>query len=361
MIKIATIINRHNAEQKSALGRSSISQFVAVVLLGLVVAEPAAAVSYGIFDSRGLAMGGATVAASKYHSAQYYNPALLALHDTHESKSRDARFVFPDLVLQYSNNLEEVADVVEADIDTTIENAVVAFNVDASVANATAIANGARELRDALGDLGNQDYVVDGFIGMSVSEPSKFQGGGFFFGVRTLGAGSSTIPQSDLDLIDRYIDALDLIASGGDPADLPPDLIDANGNLIDPNDRIESSGQAGGLIMSEWGVAMSKRFDVWGQGLAVGVTPKLLRVDAYRENVTFTDRDADLSESELTHLTGNADIGVALELFENYRIGLAVKDIIKKEFDTANDLRLKLAPRPRMGLAYMNSLVYLWR
>lgn len=119
-------------------------------------------------------------------------------------------------------------------------------------------------------------------------------------------------------------------------------------------------------------MATAKEITFWGQAVSFGITPKLMRVDAYRDdanfnttNITSVDDSFDqFSDTKSTHITFNADIGIAAIIAEHYRIGIAVKDVAAKDFTTHQeidpvtglarpDLIVKLRPRSRMGLAYV--------
>jgi len=317
----------------------------------------ALSLGYGIYDARGQAMGGAGVASAGWHSAQYYNPSLLALHRQREDDSLSGRVVFPNFVVSIDASAEDVADAAQEDLDQRLRAAVNAYNADSSAINAAAIADNARELDALLSDLANEDVGAEAFLSFSVSEPSLFEGGAFYIGVRTLGFASSVIPPEDRGLLADYITALDIVAEGGDTASIPASIVDDTGNLLDPTELFNSTADLSSMVISEWAVAVAKRFDVFGQGIAVGVTPKVQRVDVFRETTDFDADELDFLDSQETAINLNADLGVALELFDHYRIGLAVKDIVPETFTTQNDLVLTLEPRPRLGLAYVSERI----
>jgi hypothetical protein len=315
------------------------------------------AASYGIYDPRGLAMGGTGVASSSWHQAQYYNSALLALHDENEDDSRDGRFIIPNVVVQFDDVVEDIVDAASDDLDQRLSASINDFNTDPNQATAGNVAGDARELQGLLDNLANENVNSEAFVGFSVSEPSLLEGGAFYFGVRMLALGDSTITDEDQVLLDRYIGALEVIAAGGDVSSIPADLVDANGNLIDPTTQFNSSADLGGVAISEWAVAAAKQFDFFGQSLAVGITPKIMRVDVIRETTDFASTEIDFANSQRTYVNLNVDMGVALEMFDHYRIGFAVKDLVPEEFETANGLMLQLKPRPRFGAAYVNEWV----
>jgi hypothetical protein len=338
-------------------------------------AVPASAVSYGIFDARGLAMGGTAVAAGNTSQAQFYNPALLSFHDKDEDDSRDGRISFPNIVVQLSDTVEQTLDAADDELDEQLRTAVNNFNGLRTAENAGAVAGVSRDLRDLLDQLGNQDLSVDAFVGFSVSEPSKREGGAFYVGVRALGGGRADISEADRNLLDQYIQAMEAVAVGGDIGSIDPALLDETGNLRDPVDELTSSGDVSALTIAEWGVSLAKEFEVDGHDISFGITPKLQRVDAYRETldissgITSTDDGTRrFSDSKKTHITVNADVGIAALIEDHYRLSVAVKDVIAKEFSTAPRIDpdtgevlpaqiVQLKPRARLGFAYVTDVL----
>jgi len=96
-----------------------------------------------------------------------------------------------------------------------------------------------------------------------------------------------------------------------------------------------------------------------------------MRVDAFRDSADFTD-DLDsveagvdeLSDTQSTHITLNADFGLAAIIKEHYRVSLTLKDAFEKTFTTrqqpdpvtgekAPDLRVTLSSRARLGMGYV--------
>lgn len=339
-----------------------------IALASCALALPAQAVSFGVYDSRGLAMGGTAVASGTTAQAQFYNPALLSFNDRDEDEGRDGRISFPNLVVQLSESTNTAIDAVDDRFDEQFSSAINNFNLNPGSETAGPVALAARDLDSLLDDLGNQDLTIDAFLGFSISEPSEREGGAFFIGLRALGAGSASISAEDQALLDSYITAMESLAAGG-PVD--PALLDENGNLRDPVDDLTSNGDVSALAIAEWGVALAHEFEVFGQGVSVGITPKLMMVDAYRNTLdvggevdSLDDQSARFSDSQKTHLTFNADIGVAAVFADHYRIGISVKDALSKEFSTRQgedpetgeplpELNVTLKPRSRMGIAYV--------
>lgn len=345
-------------------------------LIGLLSIQPAMAITFGIYDNRGLAMGGTAVAIGDSSQAVFYNPALLSFHNGDEDTTKDGRFYFPSLVAQATTTVDSALNAVNDHLDTKLTDAVTAFNAQVNATTAGAVSTASHDLRKVLDEIANKDLTADGFIGLSVSEPGDRQGGAFYLGARVIGIGTSNVPQEDVALLDEYIAVMDQIAAGASLASVAlqhPKLVDNTGHLINPTKTLLSSADVGALAIGEWGLALSKEFTFWGQPVALGVTPKMMRVEAYRDKADFNDNaiatgttgTEDFSNTKLSHMTFNADAGIATYFAEHYRVSFAVKDIFAKDFSTKPKadpvtgvlkapLTIQLRQRSRLGLGYVN-------
>ena len=344
--------------------------------IGLTLASvPSMAISYGIYDSRALAMGGSATAIGSHAQAAFYNPALLALHDREEEEGRDGRVYLPNLVLQVSDATEAAINAIDDELDTQLSSAINTFNAAPSLESAGQVANSAQDLSDALDDIANQELNIDSFIGFNISEPSNREGGAFYFGARLIGGGLANVSDTDSALLNDYIESMNQIAAGVDPATVAaeyPQLINASGQLIDPTRSLTSNADISALAISEWGMAMAKQFEWRDYAIAIGITPKLMRVDALRDTADFNDSlgSADegvdnFSDTKATHITLNADVGLAATIKEHYRISLTLKDAFEKRFTTtqepdpitgeeAPELKVTLSSRARVGVGYVS-------
>ncbi len=86
------------------------------------------AISYGVYDSRALAMGGSATAIGSHAQAAFYNPALLAFHDKEEEAGRDGRVYLPSIVVQVSDATEAAVNAIDDELDTQLSSAINAFN-----------------------------------------------------------------------------------------------------------------------------------------------------------------------------------------------------------------------------------------
>ncbi len=344
------------------------------LLVAACSCSPAFAISYGIYDSRALAMGGAATAIGSHAQAAFYNPALLAFHEEEEEAGRDGRVYIPNLVVQFTDGTESAIDAIEDELDTQLSSAIENFNDAPIETTAGLIRDVATDLRDVLDDIAQDDLSLDSFIGFNISEPSNREGGGFYFGARALAGGVANVSESDRALLGDYIDSMGRVATGEALTSVAadyPHLINSRGQLIDPTATLTSNADVSALIVSEWGMAMAKQFEFFDQSIAVGITPKLMRVDAFRDTADFNDgldsvdeAEDEFKDSQETHLAFNADFGIAATIAEHYRVRLTLKDAFKKTFSTqqdpdpvtgepAPDLKVTLSSRARMGLGYV--------
>lgn len=349
--------------------------FKSAVLLLVSLSSPVFAISYGVYDSRALAMGGAATAIGTHAQAAFYNPALLAFHEQEEEAGRDGRVYLPTLVAQVSEGTQSAIDAVEDKLDTQLSHAIDQFNNAPVQTTAGLIRDVATDLRDVLDDIADDDLSLDSFIGFNISEPSNREGGGFYFGARVIAGGVAHVSDTDRALLGDYINAMGQIAAGADPATVAaayPHLINSRGQLLDPTATLTSNADVSALVVSEWGMAMAKQFEWRGHTIAFGITPKFMRVDAFRDTADFNDNldsvdeaEDEFKDTQQTHLTLNADLGIAATFADHYRVSLTVKDAVKKHFSTqqkpdpvtgepAPDLSVTLSSRARMGLGYVS-------
>ena len=311
-----------------------------------------AGTSFGIYDARTLAMGGASVASANNDNAQFYNVALLAFNEEIEEKTQDSRFLFPMLVPQVAESAITIEQLSQDDPSQAITRAVSNFNATPDPMSAQAVIDVAASLDATLADIDGKDIFADVYFGLGISEPGKFQGAGYFMGTRLLAGGRSTVTAADRAALAAYQEGLTFIASGGAQGVAHPELFDANGALIDPGNDFDSSVGAAGAIITEAGVAMSRQIHLFGRPIAAGFSFKVQRVDTFEDVERVVDDRLDAEESSETDWNVNFDVGFVKEIGERWRVGLAIKDIIPNNHVTSLGTTIRLRPRPRIGTAY---------
>ncbi|MCP5089346.1 MAG: conjugal transfer protein TraF [Gammaproteobacteria bacterium] len=313
-----------------------------------------AGTTYGVYDARTLAMGGVSVASANNDNAQFYNAALLAFNDEIEERTMDSRIWLPLLVAQVSDSVIEIEEVSSDDLAQSMSSSIFDFNALPDAQTARAVVDATSSLEDALDKLDDEDLNGDLYVGMGLTEPGKFQGAGFFMGVRLLAGGRSTVSEADRAILAAYRDGLSFIASNGAEGAAHPELFDANGALINPNSSFDSTASATGVAITEIGVAMSKQLHVFGSAIAAGISFKVLDVETFEDAERIIDDRIDVDQNSETETNVNFDVGLVKEISDHWRIGFAVKDVIPHNYKTSLGTIVRLRPRPRMGASYQS-------
>jgi len=330
----------------------SIAARVAVCsLLGLSLPAQAGP-NFGIYDARTMAMGSVSAASANNDNAQFYNAALLAFNEEIEERTQDGRILLPLLVAEFSESALDIEKISQDGISQAISGSISGFNAMPNANTAQAVVSATGNLDAYLERLDGEDLRADVFLGMGLSEPGKFQGAGFFLGVRLLAGGLSTISETDRALLADYQEGLLFVASGGDDGQAHPELFDANGALIDPSNNLESTASAIGVTITEVGVAMSKQFQLFGGPIAAGISFKALDVETFEDTQRIVDDRISVDQNNEAETHVNFDVGLIKEIGSNWRIGLAVKDVVPHDYKTSLGTVIRLRPRPRIGASY---------
>lgn len=317
------------------------------------------AVTYGIYDSRALAMGGTGVASASSEHAMFYNPALYSVYDDFKERKKQSRLFFPIIAVEVTEATRDFYRLQDDDFDAALPDAVDRFNADPSVENAQLVADLAGDFEDVLVDIGNEDMTMDAYLALSIGVPDRRQGGGFFIRSRLVGGGLVSTNDQDLNLLGDYVEALTFITSNGAEGEPHPELFDVAGDLLDPINDITSSVRAIGALITEVGLSASREFQFWGWPVALGAAPKLVYASAfeYVERVTAGSLRAGSNRESERNL--NLDLGMVTEIGDHYRLALAVKDVYPKDYATGLNSEVRIRPRSRLGLSYYNTRVQL--
>lgn len=319
----------------------------------------AGAIGYGTYDARALSMAGTAVGVGDINQAHHYNPSLIAFHEGHEDRTQDGRHTLAFVGSNLSSGAKTAVEAITDDLEGRLSRAIDQLNdVPTTEAAATGI-DAARDLEQAMHKLKQKDIHADGYIGYSVTLPADGEGGAFFVGSRLVGAGASTIEDSDFELLEDYVEALQYIATEGADGAPHPELFNEQNRLYDPSTWITSSARGTGIAQTEVGVAAGKQWQLWGVPLAVGAAPKIVQLSSYGESWRAVEGTFERDIQEERAFYFNVDVGVTVEFKQRYRIALAVKDLRERTFTAAAGQRIQLQPRTRLGLAYAHPKVRL--
>ncbi len=312
-------------------------------------------------------------------------------------------------------------------VNTAIDNSDLAALQIANAslaADVAALNSGTGSLRSATGSLTQGLSLLSGKPlrgglggGAGIAIPSKKFSVAISANNSTSFSGQLNIAQEDLDSLNNYTAALDAYSSelnsysqassaattalavvnaaGGlvtaaevqAVTDAQSDLLDAKNNLdafsyggvagegdqviftggaLDPNaDTITLKSEINivAIAISEVAISISREFTIADRQVAIGITPKLQRIDAYNYKVQVED---DTETSEISELgvedTGfNLDIGASTKFGaeEQGTFGVVIKNLIGKDIQTTDgnavttdDLVVSIAPQIRVGVAY---------
>ena len=315
----------------------------------------ASAVSFGDFDPRSLAMGGAGVASATSANAAYYNPALLAMFPTRKEIGKNSQFVFPSVTARYVEAIETIDEVQRENPDQVLVNAINSFNVDPSAANAQAVLRASSDLENNLEDLLDGPVHADVNANIVLGIGHKFEGGSIMINRRLVGDAVIENFETDLQLLNTYVEAMQFIEAGGDPvtaATLYPGIFAADGTLIDQTDNLTSIAVGGALLITEIGMSMAKKITFVNQTFAIGITPKVMHVESYDFIADATSGTTNDADDDYEDWNVNLDIGIARQFDSHWRGGLVVKNVRSIEYQTSLGNTVALKPQARMGIMY---------
>lgn len=312
-----------------------------------VMAGNAGAVSFGTFDPRSMAMGGAGVAAGTSANAGFFNPALLAAG----RKGEDFSLEFPIVGMRVADRddmLSSLDDFQSANHIDNFSSAVDQWNAattpgELSVAKDAVVTTG-RALVGGFGTLSNKALQGEFNAGAVIGVPSQRFGASLIVSSRALGGALLDVTQSDVDNVNEVIDALESNNVSG--------VVDSNGKLIDPTQNLTSSVQGRGLVMSEAGIALAHEFSVAGAPIALGITPKVVQVNTFDYKADIDTADITVDQGEKKYTDFNFDIGALHRYSNGWSTGLVVKNVIPHEYTTLLANKVKVDPQMRLGLAY---------
>ncbi|TOY94172.1 conjugal transfer protein TraF [Vibrio fluvialis] len=266
----------------------------AVIMFGICPLSAYAANS--VADARGNAMGNTGVTTSDYLLAPFYNPALTAVYRDRDSVG----LLVPALGANIRDSDESLSTI--DDLQSSIDQ------FEAAGAGAASQEN-INQLNGYLDDLADdKPFAVSGGAGIAVALPMNAVSLNFF------ARGYAEI------LADSTIAA----NTGNTASDVETRYQNSYVNML-------------AFGYSEYGVAVAKLFTLQDQQIAIGITPKIQELRTYKEVVTVKDFDlSDYDQSKTSKNAFNLDIG-AVWLKDNFRAGIAAKDLISQEIKTYDD------------------------
>lgn len=312
--------------------------------IGFGFASSAVAAPFPIFDPRTLGMGGVGVASGDMTNASFLNPALLAAARDED----DFTLILPTVAVQARdpNDIADGFDDFEASVNA-LDAALNTFDLSPTPGNAGAVATAGQQALNSFVGLGNRPLQFSGAAGVVLGIPSKKLGISAFASAAGSGGAVLTVSPNDTNgaipgSMQNIIDLAGLCAGGS-----APDCTTLAG-ITTVN--VASTVDIRGALIRETGVSLATNIQSLG-GLAIGVTPKLVRVDTFDYAVGADTVDISIDTGRKTHDTTNFDVGIVKELDENWRLGFVVRNLIGKEYDTVLGNKIKVDPAMRAGIS----------
>ncbi len=144
----------------------------------------------------------------------------------------------------------------------------------------------------------------------------------------------------------------------GRPASEGTTPIFENGALASGADSLTLDSEAHiiAVALSEVALSISREFDFSGRQVAIGITPKLQRIDVY-DYIVSVDSEVDggdISDFGTEKNGFNLDIGASTRFgkIEQGTVGIVVKNLLSNSLDSINGQTVEIKPQVRAGVAY---------
>jgi len=308
-----------------------------VTATSMMAANSVSAIPFSSFDPRSFAMGGTGVAAGTSANAVFFNPALLAAANEEEGFSVG----FPIFGVRAADP-DDFIDAVDAfaanDYMGDLDAAVTTFNTAPGSNDKQPVLDAADALNTALDGMSNKAVQLEGDVAFVVGVPSKKFGISIYGNAWGVGGAKGTFNGSDLTKINNI-------------------KVDANAanTVTEMTSTFDSTIEARFATITEVGVAIARDFN----GIAVGITPKYLEVTTNNYKFTGSEidgADIDQSSGEKSESDMNIDIGIAKDYDNGWKVGLAIKNLISKEYEMLDTLdKLIIDPMARIGVMHETS------
>jgi hypothetical protein len=281
--------------------------FILISVGWLCLHTNAAALPFGVFDARTMAMGGVGVATGA-RTAAFNNPALLmTADDVHEW------FLLLPTVSQQLDDSDDLKDNL-----ATFKQAANTLNASPGPANEAAV-------QARLNAINGSQYRKTNNLAFMLAIPSRIISGAVF------------LNSYEISNVQPFIDPNDLAA----PAD------PYSSTLIHRGVRIVENGVSAARILD------SK--NKWLDNLSIGFSAKFLLIETYGYSESIRTADIDIESSQGNNSAQFAIDAGAFKEFGVWKAGVVVKNLLPGSYDygvTSDEFKIK--PQLRAGFAYQS-------
>lgn len=146
--------------------------------------------------------------------------------------------------------------------------------------------------------------------------------------------------------------SMNLFAKGYTEVVSVPEIADT-GSTTDRYENSVVGAMAFGV--ADYGVSLSRNFNIAGQNIAFGISPKMQTFMTYSVRTTLDDFEfEDYDQNEISDSAFNLDLGAAWN-YHGFRTGLVVKNVMSQSIDVANyNAKYELDPHAILGVGFVN-------
>lgn len=327
----------HLRRGRTPLFLSTLSAFVLVALPCLASAQP-----FGSFSPRAMGMGGALVAAGTPSDAAFGNPALLSSRQRHGSFA----LVLPTFTARATNarDYRNKVDAVKSAYNAAKRYVPNCVGQTCTGQQKTEALNALSSLNSSLTAIDGEPVSADVLGGASVGIPGHDFGVSLFADSRVVGGAVAHYASQDRQNI----------------ATAEQQIRNSGQTTVDPSQKVYSTANFRGAMVTEFGIAMAHRFGGLHLGslpvgdLSVGFTPKFQRVRTVDYTEQVNRSSFSLNNATRRYSDVNFDAGVADRIGNDWRVALAGHDLSSKSYRTAGGHVIHLKPAVRAGVSRSN-------
>ncbi|MCW9013196.1 MAG: conjugal transfer protein TraF [Gammaproteobacteria bacterium] len=282
-----------------------------LIVAGLFAASISnvAALPYGFYDARSVAMGNVSVATGSVTTAAFSNPAMMSINEQDDTFA----LLVPAIGFQVVDN-GGVIDLVDE------------FQV---LSDQPLTTSSVQRMSDITTELDGDSVIANAAANAAI----VYAADSFSIGVSYLGSGQASAGYTEI--------------TPGNVA-----------GLVAPDGTINALG----YVTQELAVSFSTKMSLMGLDVAIGVTPKSVQADSivYSQNINIADPDNvvdDAVETDMGSFT-TVDAGIAIQLMDSLTVGLVAKNLIEESLtDGVNTFNFDT--HLRAGVSYHNSFLTL--
>lgn len=300
--------------------------------------------SFNVINPVSMGMGGTGVALPNPATSSLFNPAELSATPREDRNgfnfgySVGAEAYDPHRIIQKVNDTRKTLNKLQDEINS--------LNSSSSSSQYKTIAKNISDVRSNLKLM--NDHSIAATLGTNI----LMNHAGHSLGVGlTLSGTADFASQTDYTAHDEnYLNQMQTAANTSDYTTLKSFN----------KSNLTSNVRAVGVGILQAGLSLSHRFNVFGQSLDIGVTPKVM--DVYTYNYSQTPANASTSEWRNSQYrnhrtTANVDFGVLKHFHNGLYTGLTVHNIVPENFKTEPDNQgrvetVKIHPVARVGVGY---------